>query len=159
MTSQAAPSTSIARRLVRHKAPLLALWLTLLVAMSAWGAVRAIALVGQPFNGFLVQPLVYVSPFEASGWHLERTGLEVVDWITAVEGRPVAHPPELLAAARAVPVGTPLSYTVVRHGQTREVSVPTRMFTWADWLATEGMMLALGWEFSLIGLVVFAMRP
>jgi signal transduction histidine kinase len=137
----------------------LAGWLLLMVALTAWTGLQAAQLVGKPFNGFLAQPLLYVSPYQLARWELDSTRLAVADQLVAAEGRPLVDTADLLARARAVPVGTPLRYEVRRGDQTLSAMVPTRLFTWDDFLASFGTLALLGWEFLLIAMAAFRLRP
>jgi signal transduction histidine kinase len=137
----------------------LACWLLLMVALTAWTGLQAVSLVGKPFNGFLAQPLLYVSPYQLERWKLADTRLAVVDQLVAAEGRPLRDTADLLARARAVPVGTPLHYAIHRGDQVLTATVPTRFFTWDDFLASFGTLTLLGWEFLAIAMAAFRLRP
>jgi signal transduction histidine kinase len=138
---------------------LLAGWLLLMIALTAVTGFQAAQLVGKPFNGFLAQPLLYVSPYQLARWELATTRLAVVDQLVAAEGRPLVDTADLLARARAVPVGTPLRYEVRRGDQRLTATVPTRLFTWDDFFASFGTLALLGWEFLLIAMAAFRLRP
>jgi signal transduction histidine kinase len=143
----------------RIEAGLLAVWITLFVALSLWTAGLMTSMVGQATPGFFVQPLLYVSPYQPPTWQVAATGLTSVDHVRAVDNRVVPTAQALLDRARAVPVGTPQRVEVTHAGVDRAVYVPTRVFTWADWLDAYGLFLALAWEFAVIGMAVWWMRP
>ena len=48
----------------RIETGLLAVWITIFVALSLWTAGLMTSMVGQATPGFFVQPLLYVSPFQ-----------------------------------------------------------------------------------------------
>lgn len=142
----------------RFRISVLALWLATSLGLTAAGTVLGIRLVGKPFPGFLVQPLVYVSPFQLPGWDLARLGLKPLDRVLAADGESVANAAVLSALAERLPVGTAITYRVVRDGAILAIRVPTRRFEWADFFQTYGALAALSWTISAIGMVVLCVR-
>lgn len=78
-------------------------------------------------QGILVISCVPGGPAASAGLHGDSGGEDQPkgdgDIITAVNGKPVASVADLTAAISAYPVGTTVQLTVLRHGQTIEISV------------------------------------
>src|SRR5512139_1988031 len=88
--------------------------------------------IGQPFPGFFVHENLTVGPYSLPGWSGAVAGLESLDHVVGVGGRPLSGRVELYAAVRGAPVGTPLRYEIVRDGQELELVVPTMIFGLRD---------------------------
>ena len=91
-------------------------WLVAFGLVFAFALAAGGSLVGRAFPGFLVQPLVYVSPYQLG----PLVGLEPLDRVLTADGKVVTSARQLLAAP---PPGTAVTYTVERAGRAREVVV------------------------------------
>ena len=114
--------------------------------------------IAQPFPGFFVHENLTVGPYSLPGWSGGVAGLESLDHVIAVDGRPLRGRFELYASARAVPVGTPLRYEIVRDGQRLELVVPTMTFGLRDWLLSFGVYVAIGVAFLVMGVAPYLFR-
>ena len=130
-----------------------------LVALVAVVVVRdAWRRVGQVVPGFALMANAQVG---AGG--MSRGGLEPLDVIVAVDGRPVRTAAEVRAEVARHPAGTPITYTLWRGtgsgGERVEATVRSRKVSEARcfWLVIDGILpglLALG-----LGAIVFHLRP
>ena len=111
--------------------------------------------IGQPFPGFFVHENLTVGPYGLPGWSGAAAGIQSLDQIVAVGGRPMAGRVELYASVRDVPVGSPLDYQVVRDGQRLELVVPTMTFGLRDWLLSFGVYVAIGVAFLVMGVAPY----
>ena len=127
----------------------------LLVAESIVSSSRWI---GQPFPGFFVHENLTVGPYALPGWSGSAAGLETLDKIFGISGRPLNGRSELYRAARQVPVGTPLRYQIYRHGQVIERIVPTLTFGLRDWLLSFGIYIVIGVAFLVMGAAPYLLR-
>ncbi len=128
---------------------------TLLIGESFFSSGRWI---GQPFPGFFVHENLTVGPYALPGWSGAAAGLESLDHVVAVGGRPVDGRADLYASVRSVPVGTPLRYRILRNGQALEVAVPTMTFGLRDWLLSFGVYIAIGVAFLVMGTAPYMFR-
>jgi transcriptional regulator with GAF, ATPase, and Fis domain len=126
--------------------------LALVLGLGTISAVDLAREVDRPHPGFLVfengivGPMVLYPPRMLGA----ATALRPQDRILAIDGRPVAGGRAIRAAAASVPVGTPLSYAVLRRGERLDLTIPTTVFSARDFAAT-----AL--PFGLGALVLLAM--
>jgi class 3 adenylate cyclase len=129
------------------------------ILISAIAAVKALTWVGEPFTGFLVNERLVLGNIGQYHWTGSTAGLGWPDKVVAADGRPVTSMRELQSIARAVPLGTPILYTVEREGERREVTVLTMRFGWDDLVMTFGVTFVSGWIYVIIGLGVFLLKP
>jgi hypothetical protein len=114
--------------------------------------------IGQPFPGFFVHENLTVGPYALPGWSGAAAGLEALDQVVAIGGRPLDGRADLYASVRAVPVGTPLRYRILRNGQALDMAVPTMAFGLRDWLLSFGVYIAIGVAFLVMGTAPYMFR-
>jgi len=114
--------------------------------------------IGQPFPGFFVHENMTVGPYSLPGWSGAAAGIESLDHVAGVGGRPLDARSELYAFVRNVPLGTPLHYQIVRDGQHLEFEVPTMTFGLRDWGLSFGVYVAIGVAFLLMGVAPYILR-
>ncbi len=114
--------------------------------------------IGQPFPGFFVHENLTVGPYALPGWSGTAAGLESLDHIVAVGGRPLDGRADFYASVRSVPIGTPLRYRILRNGQALDVAVPTMTFGLRDWLLSFGVYIAIGVAFLVMGTAPYMFR-
>ncbi|MNS41592.1 Phosphoserine phosphatase RsbU [compost metagenome] len=129
----------------------LALWAVVLVA--------TVSQVNQPFPGFRVGYCRTVSDFNEPRWTGIRAGLRSADAIIAVDGRPVESGRAIIAHSRAVAVGTPVRYDIVREGKPQTLTVPTQVFGLGDFLLSFGVFFAVGLVMLFIGAAAALAKP
>ncbi len=147
---------SVLQRVGTYTWPLLAALIS--VPIVAYAATCSLAWFAAPFPGFLLMQNAVVPTVSGFDWPPNRADL-FHSQVTAVDGRPVRSSAEVYAYVAARPVGTPVTYTV-RHGtSSRQVTLPSRPFTVADYLQTYGILLLFGCVCLTFGLVVGVLRP
>ena len=111
--------------------------------------------IGRPFPGFFVHENLTVGPYALPGWSGVAAGLQPLDQVVAVGGRPLSDRVELYAAVRNVPTHTPLHYQIIRDQQRFELIIPTMTFGLRDWLLSFGVYVAIGIAFLVMGLAPY----
>jgi transcriptional regulator with GAF, ATPase, and Fis domain len=111
--------------------------------------------VGRNGPGFFVFGSAFLAPpfLAPDRSAVAAAGADVLDLVVAVEGAPVTRGEDVWAAARRVPPGAALHYTMERpSGERFEATIPTRAFTAAD----RHRLLASGWIPGILLLAVAA---
>ncbi len=111
------------------------------------------------FPGFavwenLVAPAIAIGPVGAA-----RERIPYRSVVIAVEGRPVGDAAALRALVRAVPPGTPLTYTFERNATRTAVSIPTATLRWRDILGAYAPYLFNGLALFTAALVGYYFKP
>jgi len=88
-----------------------------------------------------------------------EAGLRTGDRILAINGKPYSTFEELFLTSRKGTPGSINVYTVMRSDQTVEVRVPTGRLGMETVLRRSGPVFAIGLIYTLIGIVVFLMKP
>lgn len=132
-----------------------------LVGLALWAIVfvATVSQVNQPFPGFRVGYCQTVSDFNEPRWTGLKAGLQSGDAIRSVDGAPVSSGREVIAHSRRVPLGTPVTYEVVREGKTRTIVAPTQTLGLADFLVSFGIFFAVGFVMLLIGAAAALLKP
>ena len=105
--------------------------------------------VGAAFPGFLPAANGIVSQLELPDWPGARAGLRFNDWVAEIEGVPISEGGAVWTHAGAVPLGTPVTYTVNHLGllgtvTPLTVTIPTRTFGLADFFTVFVPLWATG---------------
>jgi len=114
--------------------------------------------INQPFPGFFVHENLTVGPYFVPGWTGAEAGLQSLDRVMSMAGRPLQDRAALYEFVRRAPVGTPISYTIRRGAEAREYTVATMTFTFRDWLLSFGIYLIIGLAFLLVGVAPYFYR-
>lgn len=135
--------------------------LLVLVSVLLWGLVAfsVVRQVGNPFPGFRCEVTLSVSPQNLSSWNGPRSGLASYDRLTAANGRRLVTYEDLERIIRTVPAGTPITYDLLRKGETKRVTVPTQTLTWLDVGRGFAPTLLVGLLQLLIGAAAFWLKP
>ncbi len=160
-----APSTDERQRIALHPAAVLATVLALLLTVYATVLlVRAIPWIERPFPGFTLLRGQKVDFQIPESWTGARAGLRPMDRILAIDQKPLGSSAELYARVAAVPIGTPMTYTIARttldgRETTFQRTVPTQRFPMRNW----GIIFLGNWltgiAYLVVGLAVFLLRP
>ncbi|MGH7848080.1 MAG: ATP-binding protein, partial [Candidatus Binatia bacterium] len=105
----------------------------------------------QPFPGFFLQANLSVGPVFVPAWSGPQQGLKFLDRMVAFQGEPVREPRQVYETVRRLPPGTTFSYDLERDGRRLNVSVPSMVFTFRDWVLSFGTYLLVGVGFLAIG--------
>lgn len=138
--------------------------------MAAAGVALAIALtctfnsllwINRPFPGFFVWPNLFVPAVGGPDWSGYVAGVPYESRLTAIDEEPVATANDLYAAARHEGAEEDLIYTFQSPdtGATVELTVPTMRLGVVDYLWSLGSYLAIGSLLTLLGFVVYLIRP
>src|SRR5262249_4289105 len=114
---------------------------------------------GRPFPGFFVMHDLLVPSVGLYEWTGLREGVPFHALVVAVDGTPVATHQEVYDRVVAVPVGTPVRYTLEKGGQRFERTVPTMRFGLRDYALTFGLFVLNGLFGIVAGTVVALLRP
>ena len=132
------------------------------VLVSAWilivSLMRVVVLVEEPFPGLLANHRLVVTNTGQYDWTGSRAGLQYPDKILTVDGAAVDSLDDLYSAMEGWGEGVEFYYTIKRGDETREVRVPSMMFSWADFILTYGLAYLVGFAYLVIGLLVFVMK-
>jgi len=114
--------------------------------------------INQPFPGFFVHENLTVGPYFVPGWTGSNAGLQSLDRIVSVAGRPLRDRAALYDLVRRSPVGSAIRYQVIRDAQLRDYTVATMTFSFRDWLLSFGVYIIIGLAFLLIGVAPYFYR-
>jgi signal transduction histidine kinase len=142
----------------REKLSFVAL-LTLFVAVTALTLASVATQIGRPWPGFAVWDNLVAPAIGSASWPGVRAGIPFRRVVVRVDGQPVANADALRRRVRAVPVGTPLTYTFARGGRTTRVTVPTTILRWRHVAPAYAGYLVDGLAFLAAALLVFYFRP
>lgn len=114
--------------------------------------------INQPFPGFFVHENLTVGAYFVPGWTGTEAGLQSLDRVVSMAGRPLKDRAALYDYVRRAPVGTPIRYQIQRGAETRAYAVTTMTFSFRDWLLSFGIYLIIGLAFLLIGVAPYFYR-
>ncbi len=141
-------------------------WKTWLVAACAsvvavTCALNSLRWINRPFPGFFLWENFLVPAVGETDWTGYQAAIPFNSQLVAVDGAPVTTVADVYHLAEARPVGTTMRYTFVIEPSAPEItlSVPTMRFTVTEYLMTLGTYLGVGVLLTLLGLVVYALRP
>lgn len=89
----------------------------------------------------------------------EQAGLRVGDMVVAINGKPYWTFDDLFFGVRRQEPGSLNAYTVLRDGQRLEINIVTQPLGLKAALARSGPIFAVGLVYTLIGVLVFLMKP
>jgi signal transduction histidine kinase len=112
----------------------------------------------KPFPGFFLHENLTVGPYFLPHWSGGVAGLQSLDVIVKVNGKPVRGRAELYERVQKLPVGTPSTYSIARRSNTLELTIPSMMFTWQDWFLSFGVYVFTGLAFFVIGVAPYCFR-
>ncbi|MGH7786638.1 MAG: sensor histidine kinase [Candidatus Binatia bacterium] len=114
----------------------------------------------RPFPGFFLWENRFVPAVGDTDWTGHRAGVPYQSRLMAIDGQPVATADEAYAAAESRPVGSVLHYEFQpARGAPVGVAVPTMRLSLPEYLWTLGNYLAVGLVLTLLGFVVYFLRP
>jgi signal transduction histidine kinase len=131
----------------------------LLLAMSAFFAfalicgtvVLSFQWIHKPFPGFFVHENLTVGPYFLPHWSGSAAGLNSLDRLVDIDGRPLRQRGELYELVKNLPAGSNFRYRIMRNSQILELSIPSMRFLLHDWFLTFGIYVVMGAAFFLIG--------
>ncbi len=116
---------------------------------------------GRPFPGFFLWDNGFVPAVGDRDWTGYAAGVPYQSRLEAMEGVPVTTAAGVYDVAEQAPIGTPLRYAFrPRSGEAPiTLSVPTMRLDAGEYLLTLGNYLAVGAMLTLLGFVVYFLRP
>jgi len=141
--------------MVRSRDPVLIVSAVVLLCAGVLGILESISWIGKPFPGFLVLENRIVASAGLATWPATHGGRIYQYEIMRVDGRVLETVESLNAHVAALPVGTPISYTLRRGGKQIETEIATRRFSLTDF----GLLFGAYWLCGIgVGAVALAIR-
>lgn len=124
-------------------------------------AVNSLGWVNRPFPGFFLWENCLVPAVGDTDWTGYQAGIPFGSQLTTMDGQPVGSAGEVYRRVAALPPGTPLTYTFAVSADPAPVTVivPTMRLSVPEYLWTLGTYLVIGVLLTLLGFVVFILRP
>ena len=136
---------------------------TLLIAAVALLSVLCIRSslywLGTTFPGFFVLDNRVVASVSLPHWSVADHVHLYQHQVMAVNGHPVSSADEVYTLVRQHAPPTLLQYTLEKHGQRIEVTLPVQTFTLHDYALLFGAALFTGLTIALLGVVVWLLKP
>src|SRR5262249_46281358 len=131
------------------------------LALAAVCAVNSLGWVNRTFPGFFLWENRLVPAIGDTDWTGYQAGVPFGSRLMQVEGRPVNSATEVYHRVGALPPGTPITYTfaVTADPTPVAVTVPTMRLSVSEYLWTLGTYLMIGLLLTLLGFVVYFLRP
>lgn len=117
--------------------------------------------INRPFPGFFLWENLLVPAVGDTDWTGYEAGVPVQSRLTAVNGQAVTSANEVYRLAAGLPVGTRLTYTFVFDAEAAPLTrtVGTMRLTAPEYLWTLGNYLGVGLLLTLLGFIVYFLRP
>jgi signal transduction histidine kinase len=115
--------------------------------------------IGVPFSGFFLLANRVVPSVSLPHWAITQHRHIYQQTLIAVNEQPVATSEEAYALVRSLPLGSPITYTLEKNGQTTQVVFPSVLFTLKDYCLLFGAYLLNGLAITFIGLGVWFLKP
>ena len=141
-----------------HRRGLLVIFAAFAFVIVCGTVLSSVQWISKPFPGFFVHENLTVGPYSLPHWSGGVAGLQSLDLIIKVDGRPVSGRAEFYERLRSLPVGTHLTYTIGRRSNIVELTIPSMMLTWQDWFLSFGVYVFTGLAFFAIGVAPYCFR-
>lgn len=115
--------------------------------------------IGHPFAGFRFEESLSVSPQNDTSWNGPKAGLKTYDRLLVANGRTLERSADLKWIVASRPIGTPITYIVLRDGQSLVVTVATQELTGLDFVRSFLPTLLIGLAHLIVGAWAFWLRP
>lgn len=122
-------------------------------------AIISVRWIGAPFSGFFLLPNRVVPSVSLPHWAITQHSHIYHQTLIAVNAQPVATSEEAYELVRSLPLGSPITYTLEKNGQTTQVVFPSVLFTLKDYFLLFGAYLFNGLAITFIGLSVWFLKP
>jgi len=129
------------------------------VGISIYSFYLANSFLDKPFPGFISYNNLVVSEVTRGSWSGVESGLESFDIIQTVQGRQVHSTQELYKLIRELPVGTDVSYKVLRNNEPVTLTIPTMQFNINDFLIIYFQVAFVGIVLFILGFFVYFIKP
>lgn len=121
--------------------------------------INAVQWIDRPFAGFLLNERMIAGHSGQYHWTGIQAGLKSSDKILKAGDRDVATMRDLDQIVSSNKEGTPITYTIRRQGETRELTIPTMRFNVTDLFTIFGVFFIMGVLYLITGMVVFILKP
>jgi signal transduction histidine kinase len=115
--------------------------------------------IGQPFAGFRYEESLSVSPQNDLNWNGPRAGLTAYDRLLSANDEPLRVSSDLKRIVTAHPLGTPITYAVLRGDRLMSITVTTQVLSGQDFARAFLPTLLAGLLHLLVGAWAFWLRP
>lgn len=130
------------------------------MSFTAW---QGWSMINKPFPGFsffdIGRGYAFVNAMTQWDWSGMQHGLRFKDIIVAVEGQPYQGLDDIYQRVNSQPVGTPITYTVLRDSEPLTLQIPIDVFSRQDFLWVFGLCLLPALALIGMAMVVFWLRP
>ena len=113
----------------------------------------------KPFPGFISYNNLVVSEVTRGGWTGVGSGIKSFDIIKTVQDHPIQSAQDLYGLIRNLPVGTDVSYKVLRNNELVTLTVPTMQFNLNDFLIIYIQVAFVGIVLFILGFFVYLIKP
>jgi len=136
-------------------------YLLLIVAVctSIYSFYVAKGFLDKPFPGFILYNNLVVSEVTRGGWTGVGSGIKSFDIIKTVQDHPIQSAQDLYGLIRNLPVGTDVSYKVLRNNELVTLTVPTMQFNLNDFLIIYIQVAFVGIVLFILGFFVYLIKP
>ena len=146
----------LANNAVTYVRPLL--FVAVALPITAYALSESLSWVGRPFAGFLLMENALISPVSAWNWPPDRAAFANSQVLT-VDGQPVHSSADVNRLIEAQALDTPITYELRQSGQRFTRTLPTRAFTFADFLQVYLGLILDGCLALVIGVIVGVLQP
>lgn len=132
-----------------------------IAAVIGWAVAvaNAVGSIGTPFAGFRYNPMAVVWVFQDSDWNGHRRGIESLDIVRRANDQPIASAADLDRLVAQTPIGTPITYDLIREGVSHRITVETQAWTIREFARSQLPLLFLGAIYLAVGIVPMWLRP
>lgn len=133
----------------------------ILLSAAIWliSFLGSMQLINRAFPGFRFEPTLTVSASSDPAWNGTKAKLQEYDRFLSVDGKPLQRAEDLTRYVQQQPVGTVLSYDLMRDGKHVKAAIATQRFTFADWFRSFFPLFFVGLLHLLVGSVAFWVKP
>jgi signal transduction histidine kinase len=153
----AGPRNATLSGLLRAYFPVI-LALAVALPLTVYATIQTWAWLGTTFPGFLLMENAVVPTVGAYDWPSDKATL-FHSQVVAVDNRAVRTSADVFEYVSVLDPGTDVEYTLWKDGRSVRVTLPTRRFTFSDYLQTYGILLLFGCTNLILGLVVGFLQP
>lgn len=129
------------------------------IVIGTLATLSSLRWIGRTFPGFFVVEDRLVPAIGLPHWTASEVRDLYLSQVVGVDGAPVAEEQEIYDRAAETSPGTPIVYTLRRHGAERTVAIPSERFGGGDWVLLFGSYLLNGAIFLASGILAWVLRP
>ncbi len=111
------------------------------------------------FPGFFVLGNRVVASVSLPHWSVTQHPEIFQHAVIAVNGRAVTAPEEIYLVVRQSLPGSAITYTLEKQGQLSQITLPSQIFMWRDYVLLFGASLFTGLVTAFLGIAVWFLKP